>query len=52
LDFGEDLAAVRVFGEDAIEIFSDIDDHLVRLSVGTGGEQSGVAGAAWGTGSV
>jgi hypothetical protein len=37
---GEDFAAVRVIGEDAIEIASDIDDHLFRLSVGTAGEQS------------
>ncbi len=37
---GEEFAAVRVIGEDAIEIASDIDDHLFRLSVGTAGEQS------------
>jgi hypothetical protein len=40
---GEDFAAVRVIGADAIEIASDVDDHLFRLSIATAGEQS-VAG--------
>jgi Linalool dehydratase/isomerase len=37
---GEDFTAVQVIGEAAIEITSDIDDHLFRLTVGTAGERS------------
>jgi hypothetical protein len=37
---GEDFTAVRVIAEDAIELGSDIDDHLFRLSVRATGKQS------------
>lgn len=34
---GQDFQAVRVVGDDAVEITCDIDDHLFRLHVGLGG---------------
>jgi hypothetical protein len=37
---GQDFAGVRVIGEDAIEIACDIDEHLFRISVGSGAERS------------
>jgi hypothetical protein len=35
---GEAFESVQVIGEDVIEITSDIDDHLFRLSLGTVGD--------------
>jgi hypothetical protein len=43
---GQEFPAVRVVGDDAVEITCDIDDHLFRLNVGTNGAPSAPTGGA------